>query len=457
MLKSSNPPFVAFYFLIIFVCLKCNTICAQQYVTTGKILKDYATSNAQDSILIEVKNLPQMINASFGLARVCFNIEHTRVSDLKVELLSPDGTAIWLTNRNGRDNGADYVNTCFRSNGFNGYIHKGTAPFLGEYIPDGRMTFINNGQNPNGKWYLLVSDLKTGNVGKVHYVSLEFAKNPMPNQDKGNCSLDTPELCYTNPVIDNGKLLPDLVMLPSFTKHQIKEYGHDDLFYPGQIRLAATIANIGDGPMEVLGKGEWFSDGIKVDSSFVDKEGHEARQDLYQRIYKKTKDGKIVFEDHKTGTNYFDNKPGHNHYHVDDWVKFRLVQKKVNKKGKELSRKIIKEGSKVSYCLWDTGICNSADSVCFVDGKFWGNSTLPNYGFGGFNSCKSYSQGISVGGYDTYGMMYEGQFLQLPKGLKNGKYWIEIEIDPSHKYQESNENNNILSIPLTLTKQQKYD
>ncbi|MBP6386951.1 MAG: proprotein convertase P-domain-containing protein [Bacteroidia bacterium] len=441
--------------MIIYVFLKCTSICAQQFVVKGKPIKDYNTPIAQDSILIEVNNLPQMINASFGLTRVCFNIEHTRVSDLKIELLSPDGTAIWLTNRNGKDDGADYVNTCFRSNGFQGYIHKGTAPFVGEYIPDGRMTFINNGQNPNGKWYLLVSDLKAGSIGKVHYVSLDFSENPMPNLDKGGCSVESPELCKVNPNIKDGQLLPDLVMLPSFTKNQIKEYAQNDIFYPGQLRLAATIANIGDGPMEVLGKGEWFNEkGEKVDSLYVDPNGHESRQTLYQRIYRKTPEGKLVVDDIKTGTNYFDNKPGHNHYHVDDWVKFRLVQKKVNKKGKELSRKIIKEGSKVSYCLWDTGICNSADSVCFVDGKFWGNSTLPNYGLGGFNSCKSYSQGISVGGYDTYGMMYEGQFLTLPKGLKNGKYWIEIEIDPSNKYKESNENNNILSLPIWLTKQE---
>lgn len=62
-------------------------------------------------------------------------------------------------------------------------------------------------------------------------------------------------------------------------------------------------------------------------------------------------------------------------------------------------------------------------------------------------------QGITVGGYDYYGLMYEGQFLQLPKDLKNGDYILEIEIDPQMKYHESNRKNNIFSMPIKIQKQ----
>jgi len=122
----------------------------------GKI-GDYTDNFRIDSFPIVVKNIPQTIDANFGLAKICINISHRRVSDLKVELLSPDGSSIWLTNRNGGDEGMSYMSTCFRSNGFNGYIHQGEAPFTGEYIPDGRIEFLNNGQNPNGTWYLKIS------------------------------------------------------------------------------------------------------------------------------------------------------------------------------------------------------------------------------------------------------------------------------------------------------------
>ncbi|MBK8390166.1 MAG: hypothetical protein IPL23_13210 [Saprospiraceae bacterium] len=53
-------------------------------------------------------------------------------------------------------------------------------------------------------------------------------------------------------------MLPDLVLLPSFTKNQMDEYGPDHPQYPSQIRFAASIANIGYGPMVIRGDHEWF-------------------------------------------------------------------------------------------------------------------------------------------------------------------------------------------------------
>lgn len=79
---------------------------------------------------------------------------------------------------------------------------------------------------------------------------------------------------------------------------------------------------------------------------------------------------------------------------------------------------------------------------------------MPNYGMGVYPSCNFDKQGISVGGYDTYGLMYEGQYLQLPRGLKNGEYWLEIEVDPDHRYLESDIANNIFSMKVNLKKQQ---
>lgn len=441
------------FFTVFFIVISLKVF-SQEYYTSGKKIKDYYNKHHVDSIAIKVNNLPAKIDTNFGLIKICLNIEHKRVSDLKIELLSPNGTLIWLTNRNGGENGSDYLNTCFRSNGFNGYIHEGKAPFIGEFVPDGRMSFINNGQNPNGLWYVLVQDLKENTAGIVHYVKLEFGDNPMPNDDNGPCSETHPELCKCENESIVCDLLPDLVILPKFTDDQIQEFPQNDPNYPGQLRLAATIANIGNGPIEILGKGEWENSiHQKVDSNFIDKNGRAARQIIYQKVYRKTEEGKLEKIDKKAGTNYYESLQGHNHYHVDDWVVFRLISKKFNKKGKETKRKVVAEGAKVSYCLWDTGICNSADSLCYVNGKFYGSKNLPNYGLGTFNNCNSGYQGISVGGYDTYGLFYEGQFLQIPKGTKNGTYYLEVEVDPLKKYFESDESNNIFSKKITLTHQ----
>lgn len=51
---------------------------------------------------IPVSSLPNQIDTAFGLEKVNLSIKHSRISDIKVELFSPDGTVIWITNRNGK-------------------------------------------------------------------------------------------------------------------------------------------------------------------------------------------------------------------------------------------------------------------------------------------------------------------------------------------------------------------
>jgi subtilisin-like proprotein convertase family protein len=441
---------------IIKVCLVLslmlfNNCIAQQFTGNGGNIHDFKGVVKADTFKIEVKDIQRKINFEYGLSKVCFNITHSRASDMKIELISPDGTSIWLTNRNGRDIGRDYQNTCFRSNGFSGFIHQGIAPFEGEYIPDGRFSFLNNGQTPNGKWKLIISDLREGEVGTLNYFSMEFSENPMPNQEASPCSFENPEGCKCDSKNKNCELLPDLIILKKFTEQQIKEYPKDDPYYGGQLHFAASICNIGDGPMETNGMSEWYCGDKKVDSLTKCSDGAYARQKVYQRIYSKNGD-KLIFKDRLAGTNYFDDKPGHNHFHVDDWVEFRLIKEMVV--GKKKINKLIAKGRKVSYCLFDSGVCSNRDNLCEEKGQVYGEKNLSNYGLGNYTECKSKKQGISVGGYDTYGMLYEGQFIQLPKGLKSGEYILEIEIDPNHIYKEKDRANNIFRMKVPISKQE---
>jgi subtilisin-like proprotein convertase family protein len=432
------------------VCFSC-LINAQQFVGNGGGISDVKNFVRADTFKIEIKGLPKLINDTFGISKVCFNITHPRVSDLKIELLSPNGASIWLSNRNGRDTGRDYMNTCFRSNGFSGYVHQANAPFDGEFIPDGRFSFLNNGQNPNGEWKLLISDLREGQAGVLNYFSIEFSENPMPNQAAMPCSFENPGGCKCSETTNTCELLPDLIILKKFTEQQIKEYPKDDAHYAGQLHFAASIANIGDGPMETNGMSEWLCGTTKVDSLTKCADGKYARQKVYQRIYSKN-GGMLSWKDRLAGTNYFDDKPGHNHFHVDDWVEFRLMKEELE--NKKMKSTLVAKGRKVSYCLFDSGICSNRDNLCEEKGKIFGEKNLRNYGLGNYTECKSKKQGISVGGYDTYGMLYEGQFIQLPKGLKSGQYFLEIEIDPNHIYKEKDRSNNIFRMPVKITKQE---
>ncbi len=426
---------------------------AQVINAGGGFIRDYQDRYRVDSFPIRVSGLGTKLDAGFGLSRVCISIVHPHVSELKIELLSPDGTSIWLSNRNGGDRGANYVNTCFRANGFSGYIHQAKTPFEGgEYTPDGRMEFINNGQNPNGIWYVLIQDLQTGQTGQLNDVSLWFSNTPTPRLSERPCSFENPEPCRCAGGGQDCPLLPDLIILPTFTTFQLQEYPKDDPVYPGQLRFAVSIANIGDGPLETIGKKEWYCGPNRVsDSSVVCPDGSRARQRLYQRIYAK-KGPALVSTDRLAGTNYYDQQPGHNHNHVDDWVAFRLVKREKSSRGKS-RRTVVAQGRKVSFCLFDSGICNNDDSLCVLNRVTYGYRNLVNYGLGNYTDCGSAKQGISVGGYDTYGMLYEGQFIQLPKGLPTGTYYLEIEIDPHGLYLDKDRTNNLFTTPVVLSKQ----
>ena len=311
----------------------------------------------------------------------------------------------------------------------------------------GQMEFLNSGQNPNGTWKLYIEDLKADVTGVLDSISLTFGSKPAHAIVTSRCDLAHIALCKCANGKKSGELLPDMIIVPAFTRNQIHEYAWDDPIYPGQLRLAATIANIGYGPLEIKGTKEWICGGQRVDSSQQCPDGSMSRLRVKQRVYSKQNDS-LTYKEYDAGTMYFENKPGHNHYHVDDWVEFRLI-KKMNGK-----RVIVARGRKVSYCLFTTGIFYNSDKLSYISGKQYGE-TMPNYGLGNYPTCNFDQQGISVGGYDTYGMMYEGQYIDLPKGLKKGIYTLEIEIDPHHWYKESNKKNNVFSMQIPISKQQQ--
>lgn len=404
------------------------------YVKETVTIHDFYGEFFIQEIPIEVSGLPNKMSEKFGFESLQISINHDRTSDLKIQLQAPDGTTCWITNRNGGDNGANYTNTNFSQYSRNGLINNGKNPFTGNYIPDGQISYFNNGSNPNGTWKLLVEDLRKDISGILNSVSITFGNRPAFIKQQKICSFDNPELCSTT---KNGVLLPDVIIIPSFSKNQWIEYAKDDTNFPGQLKVAVAIANIGIGPFEVI---------ADVGTNFNKNEViTENRYNLIQKIYS-LKDKKFSEQSYKTGTIYFDSKPGHQHYHVDDWIEIRLV-KVVNGR-----KQIFAKGSKISYCLFTTGMLFGKDEISKIYGKEYGIN-MPNYGLGDYKSCELLKQGITVGGYDYYGPMYEGQYLELPKDLKNGNYILEIEIDPFNKYHESNRKNNVFSMPIEIKHQ----
>ena len=94
--------------LLSFFAILPATFFAQTFSnTTGGPIYDTSTV----SYPIVVSGLPSVIDTNFGVCTICFNINHTYVSDIDVKLKSPAGTTVVLSNNNG-GGGQNYTGTC---------------------------------------------------------------------------------------------------------------------------------------------------------------------------------------------------------------------------------------------------------------------------------------------------------------------------------------------------------
>ena len=101
----------------------------------------------------------------------------TAIGELKIELISPDGNIILLTESLGGD-GDNLVNTFFRDDA-EASIYNGIPPCTGDYKPLENVGYLNNGQNGNGTWNLRIRDMGPGGgPGTLINWSLKFSSDP---------------------------------------------------------------------------------------------------------------------------------------------------------------------------------------------------------------------------------------------------------------------------------------
>ncbi|MCC6417524.1 MAG: proprotein convertase P-domain-containing protein [Gemmataceae bacterium] len=94
------------------------------------------------------------------------SINHMRAGDLKLTLIGPDGTAVVLTNQNG-GSGPNFDRVTFDDDATGAINAAGlVAPFKGAYRPQESLSKFF-GKTPNGKWTLVIEDLRTGNIGTL--------------------------------------------------------------------------------------------------------------------------------------------------------------------------------------------------------------------------------------------------------------------------------------------------
>lgn len=198
-----------FYLVLIFPF----QLLAQTYNGIGGNITD---GGPQNNYTINVSGLTAAaIDSSFGVESVCLNISHNNVGDLQIRLMAPDGTTVDLSLGNG-GSGNNYTNTCFNNN-TNTSIINGMAPFSSSYKPQGQLGLVNNGQNGNGAWKLLILDNQQPVTGVLLNWRIIFSGNPataniFTSSDlplviintNGQSILDDPKIIADMGIIYNG-------------------------------------------------------------------------------------------------------------------------------------------------------------------------------------------------------------------------------------------------------------
>lgn len=199
-------------------------------------------------------------------------------------------------------------------------------------------------------------------------------------------------------------LTPNLVPLGAFTPSLSTDAGGRST-----LRFGTTSWNKGTGPLELA------AGGVETGSG---------KLRVYQVVYSSGGGSTLHF------AGAFEYHPQHDHMHFNDYALYTLQP--VNAPGGSL-----RTGAKTTFCVMDTTPINTQ---------------LPGAPMQQFYSkCGRDLQGMSVGWADTYGPQLAGQEIDFT-GNADGIYQLKIEVDPKKVLLESNENDNVSCVLLSIRK-----
>ncbi len=138
--------------------------------------------NLQHEFVIDVMGAPGLsLGTDVRLSALNLIIEHTWVSDLEIWLTSPSGITVEISTDNG--NSGDNLGDPYGCNDYCTFINNacdgmsikdGTAPFIGEFLPEGNLEDFNDGGSPTGGWTLKICDDAGSDFGSLQYAHLSF-------------------------------------------------------------------------------------------------------------------------------------------------------------------------------------------------------------------------------------------------------------------------------------------
>jgi hypothetical protein len=199
-------------------------------------------------------------------------------------------------------------------------------------------------------------------------------------------------------------LLPDLVALPAWNIELLRNNGRNYLGF------AASAWNAGPGALVVEGF----------------RRGEAPVMDAYQYFY----DESLTTPVGRTaaGTLFYDSRQGHEHWHFRQFARYSLVS---------IERGTVLKSRKQSFCLAPTEPLDLT-----VPNAMWTPWSLTFVSVCGGRTAEWLREAMPVGWADTYYQVVAGQAFDVT-ALPNGRYAIEIQMNPLGVLHERSTANNV--------------
>ena len=203
------------------------------------------------------------------------------------------------------------------------------------------------------------------------------------------------------PARAGGDLLPDLAVAP-LTEFRVETVGGRRL-----LRFTSTMVNVGAGHFELRGHRDNASQPMIME------------QWIYATTARPAAPNSIV----PTGAVAMYSGDGHNHWHVQEMVRFDLWDASVTARG-----------AKIGFCFFDTDPYDlslpGASPTAWYAGSACGSD--PN--------ALGNSMGMSIGWGDRYSWFLPNQWVDIT-GLPSGTYTVRARADPNGNFLETNDLN----------------
>jgi hypothetical protein len=197
--------------------------------------------------------------------------------------------------------------------------------------------------------------------------------------------------------------VPDLAVLPAYRISTGVDGAKDILSF------SATVGDEGPAPLDLEGFRQPGSDTMVAYEYF-------------------SRDGKVVGRA-RAGTFEFDTRPGHDHWHIEQFAQYSLL---------DATKQLAVRSHKQSFCLVPTDAIDMTapgaewqpfqvglGSACGGDSAIWIRETIPT-GWG-----------------DTYTQSVAGQAFDITN-VPNGTFYIEVEANPTGVLHERNLHNDVV-------------